>query len=392
MTIFYKLGTIMKKEKTLCVVSIGFALFSMFFGSGNLVFPIAVGQESEGHFITASLGVLSTCVIFPLLGMLGMTLYKGNIEEFFGCFGKKGIFLFSLLCLSLMGPFGVLARCLTVIHGALLMIFPSARLEFTSFLMCLILYFLTVNKNKIVTILGTILTPFLLLSIGAIVVFGLRQGNLVEPINNFGLEAFKNGFFKGYQTMDLVASFFFSGFVIKHLYQASGSETDKKSRLMLFIKSSLVGAALLYVVYFSLVLLGWLYAPVLANSPPQEMFGRIAVEALGSMAGPCVGAAVIFACLTTSMALTSLFADFLRNEVSQEKISNKLALLITLAIAYFVSNLDFTGIASFLGPILETIYPALITLTIINISCKLCGYKTTHWPFTMAVVTKLCLV
>jgi branched-chain amino acid:cation transporter, LIVCS family len=88
------------KRELLLVVSIGFALFSMFFGSGNLVFPIAVGVESEGHYFLASLGVLFTCVIFPLLGMLGMALYKGNIDEFFRCFGKKGVFLFSLLSLS----------------------------------------------------------------------------------------------------------------------------------------------------------------------------------------------------------------------------------------------------------------------------------------------------
>jgi branched-chain amino acid:cation transporter, LIVCS family len=378
----------MKKE-LMIVMNAGFALFAMFFGSGNLVFPIAVGQESEGHFILASLGVLCTCVIFPLLGMLGMTLYKGSIDDFFGCFGKKGVFLFSLLCLSLMGPFGVLARCLTVIHGAVLLIFPKASLEMTSLLMCGTIFILSVNKNRIVTILGTILTPLLLLSIAAIVYFSLNQtlSTGMESVN--GLAAFKNGFFKGYQTMDLVASFFFSGFVIKHLYEADPSKTEGKKALKLFLKASLVGAVLLYSVYFSLVLLGWLYAPMLASVPPQEMFGRIALESLGTLAAPSVCAAVVFACLTTAIALTSLFADFLRHEVTQNKIGNPAAIGITLMIAYLVSCLDFSGIANFLGPILETIYPALITLTAINIACKLCGIRSTHWPFTLTLVTKL---
>ena len=380
----------MKKE-SLVVASTGFALFSMFFGSGNLVFPIAVGLESEGHYVMASLGVLCTCIIFPLLGMLGMALYKGDIHDFFSCFGKRGAFLFSLLALSLMGPFGVLARCLTVIHGALLLMSPTVSLFTTSFLMCLIIYLLVTNKNRIITILGTVLTPFLLLAIVAIVFFGLNQGTLPESINSNGLNAFTNGFFKGYQTMDLVASFFFSGFVIKHLYHASTSKLDGELPLKLFFKSSMVGAGLLYLVYFSLVLLGWLYAPVLSHTPPQEMFGRIALESLGSMAAPCVCVAVIFACLTTAIALTSLFAEFLRCEVAQEKMGNKLALFITLSIAFFVSNLEFSGIANFLGPILETMYPALITLTVINIACKLYGVRSSHWPFTLTVFTKLCL-
>ena len=149
---------------------------------------------------------------------------------------------------------------------------------------------------------------------------------------------------------------------------------------------------MLYLLYFALVLLGWLYAPILVNTPPQEMFGRIAFESLGSMAAPCVAVAVIFACLTTAITLTSLFADFLQNEVSGQKIGKKSALLMTLAIAFFVSNLEFSGIANFLGPILETIYPALITLTVINIACKFLGMKASHWPFTLTVAAKLALV
>jgi branched-chain amino acid:cation transporter, LIVCS family len=382
----------MMKKEMLVIASTGFALFSMFFGSGNLVFPIAVGLESDGHYVMASIGVLCTCVIFPLLGMLGMMLYKGNINDFFGCFGKKGVFLFSLICLSLMGPFGVLARCLTVIHGSLLLIFPTASLAMTSLLMCLVIYFLTANKNRILTILGAVLTPFLLLSIAAIVFFGLKQGTLPASINSNGLNPFNNGFFKGYQTMDLVASFFFSGFVIKHLHHGFSSESEQASSLKLFFKASIVGATLLYLVYFCLVLLGWLYAPVLSSTSPQEMFGRIALESLGAMAAPCVCLAVIFACLTTAIALTSLFAEFLRTEVAQEKIGSQLASVITLAIAFFVSNLEFAGIANFLAPILETMYPALISLTVINIACKLYGVKSSHWPFTLTLVTKLCWI
>lgn len=370
-------------KNKLLVVSAGFALFSMFFGSGNLVFPIAVGVESEGHYVMASLGVLCTCVIFPFLGMLGMLLYNGSIPDFFSCFGKKGVFCFSLLALSLMGPFGVLARCLTVIHGASLLLFPNAPLAVTSLIMCLVVYLFTVNKNRIVTILGSVLTPFLLAAIAAIVFFGLKSGTLLEPVSADTFNAFKNGYFKGYQTMDLVASFFFSGFVIKHL------KVNQQSHLKVFFQASLLGAGLLYCVYAALVLLGWLYAPVLVNTSPQEMFGRIALESLGSMAAPFVCMAVIFACLTTAIALTSLFAEFLKTEVAQDKIGNKLALILTLSIAFFVSNLDFSGIANFLGPILEVMYPALITLTVFNIVCKLYGVNASHWPFTLTLVTKL---
>lgn len=371
------------------VLSTGFALFSMFFGSGNLIFPINVGVESEGHYIVASLGILATCVIFPLLGMIGMMLYKGNVEEFFSCFGKKGVLIFSFLALALMGPFGVLARCLTVIHGALLLLFPTSSLGMTSFFMCILIFLLTVNKNRIVTVLGSYLTPFLLLSIGAIVFFSLFEVSPVQYGGDKAFQAFTNGFFTGYQTMDLVASFFFSGFVIKHLYDL---KCDEKKTLHLFLKSSVVGAFLLYLVYFALVLLGSLYAPHLESVAKEEMFGRVALYSLGNMGAPLVSLTVVFACLTTAIALTSMFAEFLKKEVTKDKLNHQASLLITLAIAFFVSNLEFSGIASFLGPILEAIYPALISLTIVNITCKIFDMKASHWPFTLTLATKLCMV
>jgi LIVCS family branched-chain amino acid:cation transporter len=379
-------------KKTWLVVSTGFALFSMFFGSGNLVFPITVGQESEGHYLLAALGILFTGVVVPFLGVLGMMLYKGDLYSFFSCFGRKGTFLFSFLALALMGPFGVLARCLTVAHGALLLLLPNASLPAASLFMCIFIYFLAANKNKIITTLGTVLTPFLLLAIAVIAYFGFNQGTLPEIATSSGWNALKNGFFQGYQTMDLLAAFFFSQFVIKHLHGKLSPDDGEPSLLKHFCKSSLIGAGLLSSVYFALVLLGWIYSPLLTNTPPQEMLGIIAIESLGPIAAPCVCLAVLFACLTTAIVLASLFSDFLRSEVTQNKIGNKQALLITLGISFLVSTFDFAGIARFLGPVLEAIYPALIALTLVNIANKFFGIKSSHWPFTLTLTAKLCLL
>lgn len=376
-------------KKNWLILSTGFALFSMFFGSGNLVFPISVGQESAGHYLSASLGILLTGVLVPFLGVFGMMLYNGQISNFFSCFGKIGTFWFSLFALALMGPFGVLARCLTVAHGALQLLFPSLSLTAASLGMCAVIYILTLNKSKIVTVLGTYLTPFLLLSIGAIAFFGLTNGSLSEPVTASGFDAFKNGFFQGYQTMDLLAAFFFSTFILKYLQKASPQENGNSFSLNVFAKSALIGASILSLVYMALVTLGWIYAPQLSEHLPQEMLGRIAMEALGPLAAPCVCVALVLACLTTAMVLTTLFADFLRKEVTHEKIGNKTALLITLAISFFVSTLEFAGIAKFIGPILEAIYPALIVLTFVNIAHKMWGFKTSHWPVTMTLATKL---
>ncbi|PIS03435.1 MAG: hypothetical protein COT85_00185 [Chlamydiae bacterium CG10_big_fil_rev_8_21_14_0_10_42_34] len=375
------------KNKTL-ILSTGLAMFSMFFGSGNLVFPLVVGQLSNGHFNLASIGILLTGVLVPFLGILAMLLFNGSSKDFFGRLGKPATFWFPLIALSLMGPFGVLARCITVAHGAFKLLIPTTPLWIFSVGTCAIVFLLTIRKNKIVPLLGSVLTPILLVSLAAIAFFGLISVDLPTASIGGEWESFKMGIFQGYQTMDLLAAFFFSAFVIKHLKDQSKSE---ENTLSTFFKAAMIGAGLLSIIYFILVVLGSMYAPQLANIPPQEMLGFIAQAALGPWAAPIVCLAVVLACFTTAIVLTSLFADFLKKEVTKDKINNSTAIFTTLAIAFFTSTLEFSGIAKVLGPILEAIYPALIVLTVLSIFHKLWGWSTVRMPIAIAFAAKLLL-
>lgn len=367
------------------VLATGLAMFSMFFGSGNLVFPLLVGQFSDGHTIFSSIGILLTGVLVPFLGILAMLLFNGDTNQFFSRLGKPATFWFSLFALAIMGPFGVLARCITVAHGAYRLLFPGTPLWLFSLAACTLLFLLTIRKNRIVPMLGSILTPLLLLSLGAIAVFGLTSMPSVPAPETGGWDAFKMGIFQGYQTMDLLAAFFFSTFVINHLRQNHCST----SSLSTFLKSSLIGAGLLSTVYLVLVVLGASYAPKLEGVPAPEMLGVIAQYALGPYAAPIVCVAVVLACITTAIVLTSLFSDFLRKEVAKEKISPMLSILTTLAIGFFISTLEFAGIMRFIGPILECIYPALIVMTLFSIAYKTLGWRAVRIPTAIALALKL---
>jgi len=377
------------KNKAL-ILSTGLAMFSMFFGSGNLVFPLMVGQTSQGHFGIAALGILLTGVLVPFLGVFAMLLFKGNSNDFFIRFGKPACFWFPLIALSLMGPFGVLARCITVAHGAFKLVSPETSLWVFSLISCGVLFFLSIKKNRIIPVLGSILTPFLLISLVAIVLFALNSAPIPFAESWKGAwSSFNQGIIQGYQTMDLLAAFFFSIFIIKHLQDHKGLQENPARSIPVFLKASLVGAGLLSAVYFALVIMGAVYATELSAIPPQEMLGFIAQKTLGPWAAPIVSIAIILACLTTAIILTSLFADFLRKEVTKNKIPSSLAVIITLGIAFFTSTLEFSGIARFITPILTVIYPALIVLTVVSIFEKLWGWKMIRVPTAIAFVLKL---
>lgn len=372
------------------VITTGFALFAMFFGSGNLVFPLLVGTESHGHFLWSSLGIILTGVLVPFMGVLAILLYRGNTQEFLGTMGRPAKFWFPLIALSLMGPFGVLARCITVAHGSFTLLFPECSLIAFSIAFCLIIFLLTANKNRIIPFLGTALTPFLLLALLAIIAAGAWYGKAITVENANPWSAFSVGALQGYQTMDLLAAFFFSTFVINHLSKKFSADTDHEPLVKVFFKSALLGGGLLSVVYCGLVYLGSAFAAELQNVAPQSMLGVVAQQTLGDFSSPIVCAAVVLACFTTAVVLTSLFADFFRHEVCQEKVNIPVSLCVTLVIAFCVSTLEFSGIAAFLAPILETLYPALIVLTLVNIANKLWGVKLTRWPVILTFAAKLC--
>lgn len=377
-------------KSKLLFLSLGFAMFSMFFGSGNLVFPLALGKESGSHFIAATLGILFTGVLVPFLGVIAMMLFKGDPKAFFSCMGEKiAVFWFPLVALSLMGPFGVLARCITVAHGSFHLFFEKSSLIWFSVGFCFITYFVTANKNRIIPVLGSILTPLLLVSLVAITLCGYWFGPAPEQMKISVFGAFHNGIMQGYQTMDLLAAFFFSTFVIKHLDSQHDLQEQPGKKMKIFLRSAWIGALLLGFVYFGLVYLGASYAGELNAVPPQEMLGVVSEKALGKLSAPFVCAAVVLACFTTGVVLTSLFAEFLQQHVAKDKISLKLSIVITLAIAFTVSTLEFSGIAKFLAPILETIYPALIVMTFLNILNQIWGFKSPRWPVAMTLLVKL---
>ena len=57
---------------------IGSTLFGLFFGAGNLIFPVFMGQQAGGNVWQAIFGLVSTGVVLPFLGVVAMGLSKTN--------------------------------------------------------------------------------------------------------------------------------------------------------------------------------------------------------------------------------------------------------------------------------------------------------------------------
>lgn len=379
----------MRSASLAIIWSTGIAIFSMFFGSGNVVFPLLLGANTGNQISWALLGLTITAVGAPLLGLLGSVLFKGDCKEFFYRIGKVPGYIAVMLILALLGPIGVMPRCFTVAHSAMLPYMPTLSLMNFSIVAGLLTLLIIARRNYILPILGYVLSPVLIISLVVIIIAGIVKAEpmVVAPYSSF--MAIKEGFVVGYNTMDLLASIIFSVSIWLLLQEKLkiNSEGDIKTKLIpTYIWASILGGGLLGLVYVGLSYSAAMHAKALVNTPQAQILATLAIHLLGPKLAMVANIAIILACLTTVMSLAVAVVDVIHVEVMNTSIGKKLSfsygwmMLITIILTVLFSNLGFETIIKFLGPIMVVCYPAIIVLTICNILYKLYGFPYVKVP------------
>lgn len=373
------------------VLATGFAMFSMLFGAGNIVFPLALGQFAQDKNFFAILGLLITAVGVPFLGLIGMTLYEGDYKKFFSRLGEVPGFFIAAIILGLIGPFGAIPRCIALSYSTVHVYLPYISLPLFSLISCLVIFAFTVRRAKIVDLLGYILTPLLLISLTIIIIKGLGTAPEIPAAGHDKLAIFIKGLKDGYQTMDLLGAFFFCSVVLVSLKKDVDMTHPQHAKqiLHLALKASFIGALLLASIYVGFSYVTAAYSPMLTGISRDALISEITLRVLGPYAGIVVCMAVALACLTTAIALSAVFAQFIHKDVSHGKLKYAYALILTLAVSFFISTLQFDGIAKILAPILQLFYPALIVLSMMNILYKLYGIRSVKVPVLATFVISL---
>jgi branched-chain amino acid:cation transporter, LIVCS family len=347
----------------------GMAIFAMFFGAGNIIFPLALGQQLFEQTPYAIMGLLITAVLVPFSGLLAMFLYQGQIRPFFGRLGQWPGLMLAFLIIALLGPLGSTPRCIALSFSTLNLAYPGIQAILFNVIACCCLFFMAYKRQRLLSLLGYVLTPLLLALLAFIVIKGLWNPPMIEaaPVPMEGFANFWKGLKEGYNTMDLLAAFFFAPVIISLTQTKTADLPDAKSRLKFVLIASAIGAALLGLIYIGFSLLASWHAATLQAIPPQELLAVIALKILGPYAGLIVCLTVVLACLTTAVALIAAFASFVHQELLQGKGNYPSILALSVFATFLVACFEFQGISSFLTPVLEICYPFLILLTGYNL-------------------------
>lgn len=349
------------------VLAIGFMLFAMFLGAGNVIFAPMVGQQAGTNTWIAMSGFLITGVGLVLLAIIALTRGGGTVEKLAGRVNPLFATIFSILLFLTLGPIYVIPRTTSVVYE--IAIHPliqtksstSLYLFIFSFLFILLTILLSWNTTKFVDRLGKIITPIFGILLIALIVKSIvtPMGSLGEVQEEYVSGAFLKGFTQGYYTMDVLAAFVFGGIFIKSI--SSLGITSQKEVSKLFIKSGIVTIIGLVLLQISMAWIG-------ASSVEQigfkqnggEVLAQSAKVLFGEIGIYIIGTVIFLTGITTNVACLAAVSEYFERIVPS--VSYKKWLIIFSILSLIITNFGLNTILTLASPILLLLYPIAIAL------------------------------
>ncbi len=354
-----------KQFKPKDMLVIGAALFAMFFGAGNLIFPPLLGQQTGTSWLIGFLFFFIFDVGLALVAILALiNKNEYSITGLTGPMGKVPGAVIGAIGALCIGPFLAIPRtAATTYEVGVAPLFPGFNTWIFSAVFFAIVLVLTIRPSKVVDIVGQFLTPVLVIFLLIMIIVGI-----VNPLGPIELDstvnAVKEGTYNGYQTLDVIASMIFI-IIIANSARDKGY-TDQASLAGATIRSSVVAAIGLLIIYGGLTYLGattgtladyqGLDQTTLLVTITKGLFGNTGVILLGII--------VLFACWTTAIGLTSAVSEYFV-ELSGGKLKYKTLVIIIVIFSWVISNAGVSTIIQFSAPLLNLIYPGLLVLIIL---------------------------
>ena len=351
-------------------------LFGMFFGAGNLIFPVHLGQLAGRNVIPAIIGFIVTAVGIPIFGVaaIGIT-HSDGLQTLSSKVGKGyGIFFTCLLYLTI-GPLFAIPRCATVSFTtgvAPMLLDPSkewlALLIFSAIFFAFVLFF-SLRPGKITVWIGKIINPIFLLFLAVLVIAALTNPGAsiaaVEPVEAYatGTSSFFSSFIEGYGTMDALAGLAF-GIVVVDVIRRMGVDNDDAVAVDVLGSGALTGI-LMAVIYIVTILMGTQSRGLFEISDNGGIaLTQIAGHYFGGVGQIILAVTITFACLKTSIGLvTSCSETFVK--MTHGKLSYKAWAILFTLFSFAVSNVGLSAIIEYSIPVLMLIYPPAIALIIL---------------------------
>lgn len=358
------------QRKELLVTS--FALFSLFFGAGNLLLPPLLGYNSGDSWLWVAVGFMITAVVIPIIGILAHAKLQGTMYDF----GKKVAPWFSsvycvivyLISVAIPSPRTASATHEIAVHPA----FGTSPLLTSSIYFALVLVFV-LNRSKILNLIGKFLTPFIVIMLLVVICIGLFSSSLATGISSFETPIV-SGILEGYQTFDAIGAVVVGAVIIVSLKFKNMKVSQFESKRKLIRQSGFIAGSGLFLIYAGLIAVGAYYgsqinidAELSTDMQRANLLRGISIAALGNFGNTVLSILISLACFTTAVGIVAGTADYFRGLFNKSQTVYVAIAVIACLAGVGVGQLDFHSIIVIAYPILLFIYPITIVLILLNV-------------------------
>ncbi|MBF4691563.1 branched-chain amino acid transport system II carrier protein [Fusibacter ferrireducens] len=363
------------KRQTKDSIVLGAALFAMFFGAGNLIFPPAIGLTSGDKWLFSLLGFFITGICLPVLGVLAVSKAGGTISELASKVGPKFSLIFGSIVVLAIGPLLAIPRTGATVYEIGVAPLSSINPIWVSIIYFSVTLFFVIKPSGVIDKIGKILTPILLIVIGTIITAGSLHP-IAPAVASKLKNAFSYGFLQGYQTMDTLVAIVVGGIILASLIEKG--YTDSKIQFKMTTIAGVMSGAILLMIYGGLMFLGaTMGTSVTPEISRTALILKITQAALGPNSLLVISVAVSAACLTTSIGLTAIAGDFFAH-VSGGKIPYKATVIFVCLFSTVMSAIGVDKIVEIAVPLLVIVYPVAIVLIVFNLIDPLLPYKAMY--------------
>lgn len=363
-------------------ILVGSMLFGMFFGAGNLIFPVHLGQEAGANVVPANIGFMLTAIGLPFLGIIAMGVSRSKgLFDLAGRINTTYAHFITILLYLSIGPAFALPRTAAVSFE----IGFASHLDSSMQTICLAIFtvvffllalFFALKPGKIIIWIGKFLNPLFLIFLAVLIItafinpMGSPFDMAVQPA--YQKEALIKGIIEGYNTMDALASLAF-GIIVIHTLSDLGLKNPKDIAFGT-LKAGIVVLILMGIIYSSLSYIGAASLGQLALSANGGIaLADISTYYFGSFGHILLAGTVTVACLKTAIGLiTACSTTF--SELYPHTLSYKSYVYLITFVSFLISNVGLTSIIYLAIPILMLLYPLAITLILLAFIDAVCGY------------------
>lgn len=370
---------------------IGSLLFGLYFGAGNLIFPIELGQNSGYNLYKVVLGFIISGVGLPLLGVVASAISKNDsLFEMGKTVSDKFAYIFTTALYLTIGPFFAIPRTSTVAFEVGIASNISEKNTKLFLLLFSLVFFITVlafalKPGKVMDNIGKILTPTFLILLSVLVILAIVKpmGPLgqIKPTQNYQNNPLFVGILDGYNTMDALASLAFAIIIISSIRKLGVKDSNQIAKETL--KSGIICLFAMSTVYVSLAFMSSSSVKIMKlGNNGGIILSNISFYYLGNFGKILLAAIVIIACLKTAIGLiiacSEIFIQMYPNSLSYK--TN--AIIFTL-ISFLIANLGLQNIITLSIPVLMYLYPLSIVLIFLSLLYPLIGRNKIIFNFTI---------